>query len=264
VKNILVDVVLLSSYISGMLKTILKSISDIFTSSVFFSNVVTLSLVVLLCASSFLIGSLYTENKSLKNGGTPTAGGTAAAQPTEKVGDVPKPTDKDLIRGNKNAEVALIEYSDFDCPFCVRFHPTAKQALDFYGDKLMWVYRDFPLTQLHPDAYKKAIAGKCVAELNGNDTFWKFADIIYTRDEKLPEMYGIAAEIGVNAAKFKDCYDGNKTDAKVKADQASGDKAGVTGTPGNFLMNVKTGKVVALRGAVPLEDVKTAYDSVLK
>lgn len=220
-----------------------------------------------------MIGTLYTQvqylvgNVQLPNVGSQrlTAGnnntGDTAGAPTAKT-NVAKPTQDEKIRGNKNAPIALIEYSDFDCPFCTQFHATAKQALDFYKDKLMWVYRDFPLN-IHPDAQKKAEAGECITSLAGVDKFWAFADIIYARTETLAEVPDIAAEIGVNKAQFTDCLNNGKKAAKVQEDFDSGDAAGVTGTPGNFIMNVKTGEVLVLKGAVPLESVKQAVDKLL-
>jgi protein-disulfide isomerase len=89
---------------------------------------------------------------------------------------------KDHIRGNENAQVAVIEYSDFQCPYCARVHPTIKQVLDTYGDKVMWVYRQFPLpATLHPLARNAAEVSECVAELGGNDAFWQYADLVFEK-----------------------------------------------------------------------------------
>lgn len=86
----------------------------------------------------------------------------------------------DHIRGDINAPVKIIQYSDIDCPFCKRFHGTMQEVMDSYGKdgKVAWVMRHFPLTQLHPDAFNKAEASECVAELGGNDKFWKFVDTL--------------------------------------------------------------------------------------
>lgn len=82
----------------------------------------------------------------------------------------------DHIRGNPDAEIVIVEYSDFDCPFCARFHSTMNSVMDQYGEEVAWVYRHFPLESLHPNAPAVAVASECVAELGGNDAFWKFAD----------------------------------------------------------------------------------------
>lgn len=85
---------------------------------------------------------------------------------------------RDHIRGNKKAKVVVIEYSDFQCPFCQRVHPTYKQILETYGDDVMWVYRHFPLS-FHPKAMPAALASECAYEQGGNDAFWKFADELF-------------------------------------------------------------------------------------
>lgn len=94
----------------------------------------------------------------------------------ERASKVPKLKEQDHVRGNRNAQVLLIEYSDFQCPFCQRFHPTALQVLEEYGDDVAWVYRHFPLDQLHPQARSAALASECVTEIGGDEAFWEFTD----------------------------------------------------------------------------------------
>jgi len=88
-------------------------------------------------------------------------------------------SEKDHVRGNRSAKIKLVEYSDFECPFCQRFHLTAKQVLDEYGNDVAWVYRHFPLDQLHPKARPTAEASECVYELGGDEAFWKFTDEVF-------------------------------------------------------------------------------------
>jgi protein-disulfide isomerase len=198
---------------------------------------------------------------------------TAAANPpapTPPAGPVP-PVDlaKDHIRGNKNAAVAVIEYSDFECPFCKSVHPTYQKIMQDYGDKVMWVYRDYPLS-FHQNAQKEAEGGECVAELGGNDAFWKYADLIFQKTTSngtgiaLDALPGIAQEAGVDQAAFKTCLDSGKYAAKVQNDETTGAAAGVDGTPGNFVYDMKTKKSTPIIGAVPVEQFKTAIDSYLK
>lgn len=89
---------------------------------------------------------------------------------------IPPVSDQDHVRGNRGAKVLLIEYSDFECPFCSNFHATAQQIIDEYGDDVAWIYRHYPLDQLHPNARPAAIASECVTEIGGDEAFWKFAD----------------------------------------------------------------------------------------
>ena len=142
-------------------------------------------LIGLLIVASFVIGSLWTKVKYLEKGSATTgtqlntggdnagSGAAAAQPPAQKAAKKPELTSDDRIRGNKNAKLALIEYSDMECPFCKRFHPTMQQVMKEYGDKVKWVYRDYPL-DFHQNAQKEAEAGWCIHELGGNDAFSKY------------------------------------------------------------------------------------------
>jgi len=88
----------------------------------------------------------------------------------------------DHVFGDSNGAVALIEYSDLECPFCTRFHPTAQQIAETYPDDVKWVYRHFPLDSIHAEATPAAIASECVADLAGNDAFWTFLERIFARE----------------------------------------------------------------------------------
>lgn len=179
------------------------------------------------------------------------------------VSKLPKPTKTDHIRGNKNAQIALILYSDYDCPFCSKFHETTKQVIENYGDKILFVYRHFPLDQLHPNARKKAEAAECVASIAGEEAFWNFTDALYTSNETLDELSQMAANLGVDTTKFNACVANNEMAKKVEDQYQAGAAGGVQGTPGDFIMNIKTGEVSELGGAVPYEMLKTELDKAL-
>ena len=108
------------------------------------------------------------------------------AQALSAVTDLAPVTQADFVKGNRNSKFALVEYSDFQCPYCKRFMPTANQLLTEYKN-FMWVYRQFPLTQLHPNAQKMAEASECAAKLGGNDAFWAYADKLGSVDAVLPQ-----------------------------------------------------------------------------
>lgn len=193
---------------------------------------------------------------------TPSAGGT------EEVGDVKPVSDRDHIRGSNDATVTLIEYSDFECPFCQRFHPTMEQLMTEYEGKVRWVYRHFPLS-FHQNAQKEAEASECVAELAGNDAFWEFTDKIYERTtangtgfalEKLPDL---AAEVGADRGKFEECLNSGKYASYVEEDMQSGVAAGVTGTPGTIAIN-DAGEAQLIPGAVSYSELKNVVDSLLQ
>lgn len=178
-------------------------------------------------------------------------------------------SDSDHVRGNKNARILLVEYSDFECPFCKNFHTTAKQAVENYNGQLAWVYRHFPLDQIHSKARKEAEAAECAFELGGEEVFWKMADKIFevtpaNNGLDLNSLPTLASQIGLDQNKFKSCLDSGKYADKVESDYQSGVAAGVNGTPGNFLLDAKTGKIESIPGAVPYPTLKQSIDNLLK
>jgi protein-disulfide isomerase len=186
----------------------------------------------------------------------------------DKVRPVAMP--RDHVRGNPDAPVSLIEYSDFECPFCKGFHETAKQVVEAYGGKVNWVYRHFPLDFHNPAAQREAEAAECVAELKGNDAFWRYADLLFARTRSngggVPEadLPTLASSVGVDRARFGECLRGNRKAARVKEDLDEGMAIGITGTPGNILRNNRTGKVIARSGALPLALLRPEIDELLK
>lgn len=223
---------------------------------------------------AFTVGVLWQKVQNLETGGAKTSGvqvggQQAAAIPSYGSADqVEKLRKDDHIRGSKDSRILLIEYSDLECPFCKKFHPTAKQVVDEYKDKVAWVYRHFPLDQIHQKADKEAEAVECAYELGGDDSFWKLTDKIFevtpSNDKlNLDDLPKLAADIGLNADKFKTCLDSDKTAAHVESDYQSGVKAGITGTPGNILLDTKTGKTKLIPGAVPFESLRTEIDTML-
>lgn len=177
---------------------------------------------------------------------------------------------EDHIYGNPDAEISLIEYSDFECPYCKRFHTTPKQVVDAFDGKVNWVYRHFPLGFHKPGAEKEAEASECAAELGGNDAFWKYGDLIYQRTRSngkgfpVTNLVPLAGEIGLDKDKFQTCLDSGRHASRVKKDYQNGARSGVTGTPGNFLVDHRTGRVLAKAGAIPFARLKTEIDRLLK
>jgi len=239
-------------------------------------------LIGLLVVASFLIGSLWTKVQVLEKGGVTVAGtaaetpgnnagaGAGAAQPPAPQAAAKKPelTNDDRIRGNKNAKIALIEYSDIECPFCKRFHPTMQQVMKEYGDKVKWVYRDYPLS-FHANAQKEAEAGWCISELGGNDAFWKYLDLIFERTTSngtgfaLDKLGPLAKEIGIDQTKFQSCLDSGKYTKKVQDQMAAGTAEGVSGTPGTIIL-AANGDTQLVPGALPFESIKPMIDAALK
>ncbi|RMD51240.1 DsbA family protein [Candidatus Parcubacteria bacterium] len=166
--------------------------------------------------------------------------------------------DNDHVRGNLDkAEVVIVEYSDFECPYCGRHHPTMKKIMEEYGDKVAWVYRHFPLTNIHKNAQSAALASECAAE---QGKFWEYADSLFDNQKSLgDDLYTqIAQDLNLDLDQFNDCYDNQKYLDKIKNDYSSGVAAGVTGTPANFINGQK------VSGAVPYENMAQIIDSYLK
>jgi len=180
----------------------------------------------------------------------------------EKIKNVRRVSARDHVYGDPKAPVSLIEYSDFECPFCKRFHATAKEIVGTYKDKVNWVYRHFPLSFHNPGAQKQAEASECAHELGGNEAFWKYADAIYERTKSngqgfpLHQIVPLAKAIGLDEKKFAQCYESGKYESRVREDFEEGQTIGINGTPANILLHNETGEVVFKSGALPLEAFK--------
>lgn len=235
-------------------------------------------LVALLVIASFAIGSLWTKVSYLENGkavlGSEKGTGEAQAKPSDPYTPVKAETlnldpitGQDHVKGDKNAQLTWVEYSDLECPFCKRVHPDIQKAVDEYKGKIKWVYRHFPLDSIHPKADKEAEASECAAELGGNDAFWTYVDKLFevtpsNNGLDLKQLPKIAGDIGLNQTKFQTCLDSGKYAAKVESQFKGGEKAGVTGTPGNFLLDNK-GNAWVIPGAVPYTTIKQLIDKAL-
>jgi protein-disulfide isomerase len=223
-----------------------------------------------------LIGIIVGFGAARLQGGMPATGGSAvvqaptAAAPTpqapgepETAQNLPPVTEDDHIRGDlSSATVAVIEYSDFECPFCQRHHPTMQQIMTEYGDKVVWVYRHFPLS-FHPNAQKSAEASECAAEIGGKDAFWTMTDKIFEKGADNTRLTSYATEIGLNESRFKTCLDSGKFAQKVQDHMNGGSQAGVSGTPGNIVLNLKTQENRIVSGAQPFANFKTVIDQLL-
>lgn len=162
------------------------------------------------------------------------------------------------IKGPADAKVTIVEYSDFECPFCGRVTPTIAQIVDEYGDDVRIVYRHFPLNSIHPYAQKAAEASECAAD---QGKFWQFHDLIFADQAGLKggddQLKAWAAELGLNAGTFAACLDSGEKKARVTSDQSGGTTLGVTGTPGFFVNGIN------LSGAQPFSAFKTLIDQEL-
>ncbi len=178
-------------------------------------------------------------------------------------------TAEDHILGNPDAELMFVEYSDTECPYCKQFHSTLKQMMDEYGasGKVAWVYRHFPIDQLHKYSRKQAEATECANELGGPTKFWEYLNTIYARtnsnDSLAPtELPKIAKDVGLDVTAFNKCLSSGKYAAKVEADYQDAVKAGGRGTP-NSVIVARDGTKVVVQGAQPYENIKRTIDAML-
>jgi protein-disulfide isomerase len=170
--------------------------------------------------------------------------------PRQKVASANSPS-----KGPANAPIEMIEFSDFQCPFCLRANPTVQQVLQTYGDKIKFVYRHYPLPN-HPSARPAAEAAACAAE---QGKFWPYHDMLFASPGKLSDadLKQDAAALSLDTAQFNSCVDTHKLKAVVDADVKDGEEAGVNGTPAFFI----NGRM--LSGAQPFEAFKRIIDEEL-
>lgn len=159
-------------------------------------------------------------------------------------------------RGPAGAPIELIEFSDFECPFCLRANPTVERVLTAYGDRIRFVYRNYPLSS-HPDARPAAEAAQCA---NEQGKFWPYHDRLFANSGKLSaaDLEQAASDLGLDRPSFDACLESHKFKERIEADIRDGNAAGVDGTPAFFI----NGRLVS--GAQPFEVFKRVIDEELK
>ena len=173
-------------------------------------------------------------------------------------------------RGNKDAKVVVVNYDDFQCPFCSRMHQTLfPQIYKEYGDKVLFIYKDYPLAEIHPWAIRAAVNANCLAALN-NDAYWDYADYLHANQQTVSAQQGHDAQNafldraavvqgqqhGVDPAKLAACIK-TQDDNAVKASIKEGDAVGVTATPTLFVNGEE------MDGALPIAEVRAILDRAL-
>lgn len=207
--------------------------------------------------------NLYDKINNLENINPTQNTGSQITQPAPA--NTPQPlkikvsADDDPVQGYKDAPITIIEFSDFQCPYCAKFYTqTLPQIKENYIDtgKVKFVYRDFPLS-FHPYAKKAAEAAECAHE---QGKFWEFHDKIYENQNTLnnESLKQYAIDLGLNKDQFNTCLDTGKMSQEVMKDLQDGSSYGVTGTPAFFINGTK------LVGAQPYEAFQRIIEQELK
>ncbi len=234
-----------------------------------------------------------------KKAETPTTANTAPADNYQSslLSSLPAATATDHILGSLSAPIKIIEYSDLECPFCKQFQTTLQQIMTNYSGKVAWIFRNYPIPQLHPKAPQEAQAAECAAKLGGNDTYWKYIDMIFSVTPSnngldpslLPQ---IATQVGLDATQFNACLNSAYGQDIVSAEGQAATAAGALGTPFSVVVldqplsasayNVIIGldqqypnspavfqispdkKMFTIGGAVPLQFLSRIFDAITK
>ena len=197
---------------------------------------------------------------------TPQATAQATTQP------IMVSLDDDPIRGEPNAPITIVEFSDFQCPFCARFHSNTWPQLEqnyISTGKVNFVYRDFPIQSIHPNAIPAALASECADE---QGKFWEYHDKLFENQrgwQGLDFQTGVstfkeyAQELDLNMEEFNSCLDSEKYAQEINKDYQDGREYGVTGTPGFFIGNEKIG-FTKITGAQPYSVFQRLIDGQLE
>jgi protein-disulfide isomerase len=192
--------------------------------------------------------------------------------PADNLGQILRPIDSnDHILGSPNARFVIVEYSDTECPFCKVFHGTMRALIDDYikTEKIAWVYRHLPIEDLHPKAFKEAVALECAGSQGGNTKFWEYTNKIYeitpsnnSLDEKL--LSTTARNLGLDVKRFDACLVSGEFDPRVTADIKNAHELGVDGTPTSIILDTKTGETYKIEGAYPYQQLKDVVELLMQ
>jgi protein-disulfide isomerase len=185
-----------------------------------------------------------------------------ASQPKDlSMSDFKNLMDDDAVNGSKDAKVTIVEFSDFECPYCGMYYEnTYKQIKETYVEtgKVNYIFRDFPLS-FHEDAYPSALAAECLKEQKGDSAYFKLHDRMFENQDKLSyeNFEKWAKEFGADGGKFKTCFDNDKYKEEIASDMKDGQSVGVQGTPAFFV----NGRF--LSGAQPFENFQAIIEEEL-
>lgn len=207
-----------------------------------------------------IAGLLIAGAIAFGSGGTaaPDSGGNHVGnQPS---GDFRIPNADDHVRGNPDAPIAIVEFSDLECPFCARIHPTLERIVG-ENDDVKWIFRHFPLSSIHSRALSAAVASECIARLGGNDAFWSFTDVAFADQSKLGDAWyrEVATSLGIDTDAFNTCTNDRAIVADIQVDLDEAAATGGRGTP-YVVIVTQQGQLIPFSGALPYEQVAGLVD----
>jgi len=223
--------------------------------------------IAIVIAGALIAGVIFINAKGY--GGSETPNEDAGAFDTRVLENMAPITAKDHIRGDADAPVKIVEYSDMECPFCKAFHSTMQTAVDEYDGKVAWVYRHFPLDSIHSKARLEAAAAECAGELGGNDAFWQYMDRFFeltpsnNQTDTQTILPQIAREIGLDESKFNTCLASGKYDEQIQSDLDNATATGGNGTPWSIVV-AANGTKYPLSGAQQYSTVKQLIEIALQ
>jgi protein-disulfide isomerase len=223
----------------------------------------------IIIAGLLIAGGIYLNGKITKEAPTVAQKQQIAS---ENLADVIRPIDaNDHILGSSKARILVVEYSDTECPYCKNFQTTMLSLMKNYGDngQVAWVYRHYPIAELHSQSSKEAEATECAANLGGNSKFWEYIDQIYevtpsnnNLDPK--QLTTIAVGVGLSSVDFNSCLESGQFAPRVNSDIKNAEELGASGTPYSVVIDTKNNKYYPIEGAYPYDQVKSIIDLILQ
>lgn len=189
--------------------------------------------------------SVYSRNSSLE--GTVNTATGAVAYAAER------PEGEGHVRGNIDAPIKIVEFSDYECPFCSRLHPTLERIVAESDGRIAWEYRHLPLPS-HRNAEEAAYSGECIARLGGNKAFWSYTDEVFKNQGVLGTSFfeSEAARLGIDLESFRTCIQGDEVKNIVENDLRTATSLGGRGTPFSVII-FEDGSTRPISGALPYE-----------
>lgn len=213
-------------------------------------------------SAAILIAGVLIAGAILLVNSKPPASAADAVVPAASA-KVPLPSQSDNMVGSPDAPIVLVEYSDFQCPFCSMIYPTLKKVVAESNGEVAWVMREYPLYQIHPEAVPSAQAALCIADQLGDQGYWGFADTIFANQKLMNAAYyeQVAAQLGVDIGLYKSCVKSEKFSDTITAQANDAQTNGGSGTPFTVVINTKTGKQYPISGALPYAQIKAVIEA---